>query len=230
MSNNNTYQFKVGDKVKILPRYDCATNYYPTYTDTMQKYVGQLATITNVYKLSCQIDLDDSSYYWPLNALQLVTSEIGETVDPHKLKNGDYIKITSHLLKDLSLIYIFKEVKNKSIYRHVSYNIESKTIDVNSKTWWLFENNTEITYATEEERKLLDNALIKEGYVWNEVTKQLDSIMNLIGTNLTNTCTTGINVYDMRIDTPDCTKEEKQTETELNLFPKKKHYQLNFNY
>ena len=29
---------------------------------------------------------------------------------------------------------------------------------------------------------------------------------------------------------PYCTKEEIQTKTELNLFPTKKHYQLNFNY
>lgn len=205
--DKNTPQFKVGDKVKILSRNGSKEDYYPQYVNGMQKYAGRLATITKVTKISCQIDLDDSSYYWPFNVLQLVTSEMDETVDLHELKNGDYIKITSHLLKDFSLIYIFKEVKNKSIYRHVSYDIESKTIDVNSKTWWLFENNTKITYATEEESKLLDEALLKEGYRWNNLTKQLYNI--------------GVANH---------TKEETQTETELNLFPKKKHYQLNFNY
>lgn len=237
--NRNTSQLKVGDKVKILPRNSSQEDYYPQYVDGMLKYVGQLATITQVMKTSCNIDLDDSSYYWPFNALQLVTSEIGETVDPHKLKNGDYIKITSHLLKDLSLIYIFKEIKNKSIYRHVSYNIESKTIDVNSKTWWLFENNTEITYATEEESKLLDEALLKEGYRWNSLTKQLDSIgiVDISTNGLTYQPADVSSFYnsiqkamDTITGTINWKKEEIQTETGLNLFPKKKHYQLNFNY
>ena len=39
-----------------------------------------------------------------------------------------------------------------------------------------------------------------------------------------------LGINNMPTGTPSGTKEEKQTETELNLFPKKKHYQLNFNY
>lgn len=65
--------------------------------------------------------------------------------------------------------------------------------------------------------------------------KQLDSIGLVdISTNdlrvqpieLSSLCTSCLTNYIQRVDTI----EEPQTETELNLFPKKKHYQLNFNY
>lgn len=241
--NKNTPPFKVGDKVKILPRNSPQEDYYPQYVDGMLKYVGQLATITQVMKTSCNIDLDDSSYYWPFNALQLVTSEIGETVDPHKLKNGDYIKLTSALCKNTSLIYIVKEVKDNVIYRHASYSLSDKNISVDSDRHWFVIKTTEITYATEEERKLLNNALLKEGFIWNDLTKQLESVGE-VNVSLTNTYSTGINVQPLDLSSIQAsiqnfydytkllnhTKEEPQTETELNLFPKKKHYQLNFNY
>lgn len=242
MPNKNTPQFKVGDIVKILPK-DDSTNYLPSYMYGMEQYAGQIATIINISGKSCQINLDRGIYYWPFNALQLVNSEMDKTVDPSELKNGDYIKITSSVA-DVSLIYLFKEVKNNRIYRHASYFPDNKNANVNPNNCWIANSTTKITYATEEEKKLLDNVLLEQGYKWNNLTKQLDSI-GLVNIGLTNTYPNGISAQpvdvssfrnsiqktnDMITGTLSCTKEETQTETELNLFPKKKHYQLNFNY
>lgn len=132
--------FKVGDIVKILPK-DDSTNYLPSYVNSMRRYAGQLATITNINEQSCQINLDRGVYYWPIKALQLVTSETVQT--------------------------------NVSLANTCPNTISAQTVNVSS----------------------LQNSIQRT----NDVT------------NL-----------------PKCTQEEPQTETELNLFPTKKHYQLNF--
>lgn len=165
-----------------------------------------------------------------------------QNVSPYNLKNGDYIKIIS-TKSDMSFIYLFKEMQRNRIWRHASYDLKHRISNVYPR-YWLFNDNTKITYATEEEKKLLDNALLEKGYIWNNLTKQLDSI-DSVNIDLTNTCSNGIiaqpvdvssfrdsieRVHDMFVDSLSCAKEEPQTETELNLFPEKKHYQLNFNY
>ena len=165
-----------------------------------------------------------------------------QNVSPYNLKNGDYIKLTSTKF-NIPSIYLFKEMQGNRLERHASYDLKHKTISVQPQHW-LFGDSTKITYATEEERKLLDNALLERGLKWNNLTKQLDSI-DSVNIDLTNTCSNGIiaqpvdvssfrdsieRVHDMFVDSLSCAKEEPQTETELNLFPKKKHYQLNFNY
>ena len=232
------YYPQVGDKVKILPRNGSQEDYYPQYIDGMLKYVGQLAIITQVMKTSCNIDLDDGMFHWPYEALQLVNSEMDKTINPNELKNGDYIKITN-TATDSSSIYIFREVKNNIIYRHADYSLINKSINVNPDICWLIGNATKITYATEEERKLLDKALLEQGFRWNSSTKQLESIgvVDLPTNDLTVQSVLCNSIYDsiQKVDsifegTPNCAKKEKQTKTELNLFPKKKHYQLNFNY
>lgn len=230
--------FKVGDKVKILPK-NVSQEYWPTYVDGMIEYAGQLATIIRIINPNhYKINLDNGSHIWSHEILQLVTSETDKLIDINELKNGDYIKLTSTLGKRLSLIYLFRKVKDNIIYRHASYSPSNNSIDIDPNKHWSFNNTTKITYATEEERKLLDNALIKEGYVWNEITKQLDSIISLTDTSLTSISFQPVDYSsfknciqcDMRTGTSDYIKEEKQTEAELNLFPKKKHYQLDFNY
>lgn len=230
--DKNTPQFKVGDKVKILPRDDSA-KYLPLYVDSMQKYTGQLATVTIVTSNGCRIDLDNSFWNWPFNALELITSETDETVDPDELKNGDYIKITNSLADKVTYIYIFKNMKDKKICRHVAYHLDSKAISFNPNIGWDFTKTTKINYATEEERKLLNKALLEQGFVWNDLTKQLDFI-GLIDLNVQpidfSTFKNSIQKANDITNLLSCTKEEPQTETELNLFPTKKHYQLNFNY
>lgn len=233
--------FKVGDKVKILPK-DDSTKYYPSYVNGMQKYTGQLATVTIVTSNNCRIDLDKGYWSWPFDALELITSETDETVNPCNIKNGDYIKITNILCED-TFIYLFREIKNNIIYRHASYFLNNNTLNVNPYNRWSNSRNTKITYATKEERKLLDKALLEQGLVWNDLTKQLDSI-GLINVSLVNTYPTGISAQPVDVSSfrnsiqrandvanvLSYTQEEPQTETKLNLFPTKKHYQLNFNY
>ena len=223
--------FKIGDKVKILPK-DDSTNYLPLYTYAMERYAGQLATIINISRQSCQINLDRGVYYWPFNALQLVTSEVDKTVNPSELKNGDYIKLTNTYTKT-SLIYLFKEVKDDVIYKHAAYSLSNKNISVDLDRHWFVSKTTKINYATEEERKLLNKALLEQGFVWNDLTKQLDFI-GLIDLNVQpidfSTFKNSIQKATDVTNLLSCTEKEPQTETELNLFPKKKHYQLNFNY
>lgn len=240
--NKNTPPFKVGDKVKILPRNGFQEDYYPKYVDGMLKYAGRLATITLVMETSYKIDLDDSKYYWPFEALQLVISEIDEPVDPHNLKNGDYIKIIN-TSTDIPFIYLFREVKNNIIYKHAAYSLMDKNIYVYPDNNWLVNSTTKITYATKEEKQLLDKALLEQGYIWNNSTKQLDSI-GVVDVSLANTYLNDFSVpsvdvssfqnFIQRINTVtnllSDTKEKSQTETELNMFPTKKHCQLNFNY
>lgn len=229
--------FKVGDIVKILPRNGSQEDYHPQYVDGMLKYVGQLATITQVGKISCNIDLNNS-YYWPFNALQLVTSEMDKTINSNELKNGDYIKIVDLYTKQFC-IYIFKEMIDNKIYRHAAYFSIFKNIDICSNKFYSINNYIKITYATEEEKKLFDNALLKKGYRWNSLTNQLEiiGVVDLPTNGLAVQSVLRNSIYgsiqkvdDMFTGTLSCTKEEKQTETELNLFPEKKHYQLNFNY
>ena len=238
--DKTTSQFKVGDIVKILPR-DASQKFSSNYTDGMQKYEGRLARITKVTMAGYHIDLDNGCYYWPFNALQLSTLETIKLVSPYELKNGDYIKITNYLFDGIPFVYVylFKETKNNIIYRHAAYNLYDKVIDLDPTTYWRVTNATKITYATEEERKLLDNALLERGYWWNSSTKQLDNIgtvdIGIDSSNITLVDTSSFRnsiqkINDMITGTISCTKEEPQTETELNLFPKKKHYQLNFNY
>ncbi len=218
--------FEVGDKVKIL--------HSPNYIDDMRKYEGRLATITKITIAGYHIDLDNGCYYWSYETLQLVTSEMNKTVDPCELKNGDYVKITNDLVNSISFIYLFKEMKDKKIYRHASYCLDDGTINLDPNTLWNITSMTKITYATEEEKKLLDKALLKQGYIWNKLTKHLENIglINLSAqpVDFSSFRNSIQKTSDVITGTLNCTKEEPQTETELNLFPKKKHYQLNFNY
>lgn len=165
-----------------------------------------------------------------------------QNVSPYNLKNGDYIKIISTKF-DIPFICLFKEMQSNRIWRHASYDLKYRTSDVYPR-YWLFNDNTKITYATEEERKLLDNVLLEQGLKWNNLTKQLDNI-GVVDTSINNLKVQPIDISplypsyvnnsiqrinDLLTDLPSFTKTETQIETELNLFPKKKHYQLNFNY
>lgn len=165
-----------------------------------------------------------------------------QNVSPYNLKNGDYIKIIS-TKSNISFIYLFKEMQSNRIWRHASYDLKCRISSVYPH-YCLFNDNTKITYATEEERKLLDNALLEQGFKWNNLTKQLESIgivdikpkdfnvSSIDSLHLDTSCIKSQiqRLNDMLMDSPNYRKRETQTETELNLFPKKKHYQLNFNY
>lgn len=135
---------------------------------------------------------------------------------PTELKDGDFIKIWNDWAR---FIYIFKKYENNNIYRYASFDLNYNDADTNSHIkWGEFKESTKITYATEEEKNLLNEALFKKGYIWNNSTKKLDTIQNLISSD---------NVkYNISLDFV----EDNMNKEELNLFPTKKHYQLNFNY
>lgn len=61
-------QFKVGDKVKVLPRNYPVDRYRSRYTDGMTKYIGQIATICERY---CNVEYptsyNDDGYIYKLD-------------------------------------------------------------------------------------------------------------------------------------------------------------------
>lgn len=64
--------FKVGDRVTVLPRVKNASLYSPWYSDAMTHYAGRLAVITEICcSGSYHLDVDESHYYWPKEALKL---------------------------------------------------------------------------------------------------------------------------------------------------------------
>ena len=230
-------EFKVGDKVKILDRVGAGGTYNPFYFDAMLQYAGTLTSVKEVVD-SHSLLLDNNPYYWDKRTLELVNED--EYLHPSELKDGDFIKIESSIC---SLIYIFKEYKNNIIYRYVSLNLGNKCLDINSSTHWIFRDSDKITYATEEEKKLLLRVLYKEDYIWNNTTKQLlkvgtatlssdIGIPEQTGLYYTDTAIKPTAIYNgIPIYSADAIANLKEeSKEELNLFPTKKHYQLNFNY
>ena len=66
----NTPKFKVGDKVRILPRKGDPEDYIGTYIDEMLQFVGKTATIRKVDLGS--IYLVENNWMWDSKALELV--------------------------------------------------------------------------------------------------------------------------------------------------------------
>lgn len=238
-------KFKIGDKVRILPRQGSSEDYRSAYVDEMLKYVGRTATIKwcNITDLIAGKWPDDGYVYmleefgfgwnWNSSMLELVEnsdSKEEEYIHPSKLKDGDFIRIRTGNYK--GLIYIFKEYKDNNIYRYVSLDLNDSELNTNSSVGWgTFTSNDKITYATEEERKLLLEALAKEGYYWDFGANTLTPIETITLAKsisvdtvqpITNPYKTPINLFN-----PNSKQEDFN---ELNLFPTKKHYQLNFNY
>ena len=243
-------KFKIGDKVRILPRQGSSEDYRSSYVDEMLDCVGKTAIIVscdlaNITTIKWPDDgyvyiLEGYSWSWNSSMLELVEnsdSKEEEYIHPSKLKDGDFIKIRYGNTKDF--IYIFKEYENDCVYRHVSLDLNDSMLNTNSSCWGKFTSNDKITYATEEEKKLLNEALLKGGYIWDNSTKELKSIQSATLMNL-DAITVGPVTNIGLIDYPITSKtkyyisldsvEEEINKEELNLFPTKKHYQLNFNY
>lgn len=222
-------EFKVGDKVEILDRIGDESSYHPRYTD--------IKKITGIDSLI----LDNNNYHWYKKAVKLVNEE--KYLHPSELKDGDFIKISGGRF-NFEYIYIFKEYKENNIYRYISVDLKSNTLNIDSYTYWNYSVGvTKITYATEEEKNLLNEALLKEGYIWDNTTKQLlkvgtATLSSDIGipeqTDLyyTDTAIKPTAIYNgIPIYSADAIANLKEkSKEELNLFPTKKHYQLNFNY
>ena len=67
----NTPKFKVGDKVRILPRKGDPEDYIGTYIDEMLHFVGKTATIGKIYPNS-SISLVNNRWTWDPKALELI--------------------------------------------------------------------------------------------------------------------------------------------------------------
>lgn len=70
-------KFKVGDRVRILPRKEKQEEQYPCYVDEMLDYIGEIVTIIEIQSgdiilLDAQY-LDDQDYRWHEDWLELVT-------------------------------------------------------------------------------------------------------------------------------------------------------------
>lgn len=230
-------KFKVGDTVKILDRVGDENNYSPIYANSMLKYAGTLTTIKNITGAGSLI-LDNNEFIWDQKTVKLVNED--KYIHPSELKDGDFIKISNNDIK--GLIYIFKEYKDGDVYRHACFDLEYSDLNiVPSGVWRYFKKESDkITYATEEEKNLLNKALLKEGYIWNNTAKQLQKvdtitindstgIIDISKEHCISDCVSRVNPVHI----PSHTKYGVFVDTdkeELNLFPTKKHYQLNFNY
>lgn len=240
----NIPKFKVGDKVRILPRKDSSGDYRFSYVNEMLDYVGKTATIINYtfLKDSAKKWPDDGYAYtlkglgwaWSSSMLKLVEdsdSKEEKYIHPSQLKDGDIIKIWNK--PNRSFIYIFKKYEDDCIYRYASVYLEDCSFNTNPKLHFGYSaESTKITYATEDEKKLLREILSANGYYWDDNNhllmtrpKEYDVITNPISPL--------INKYKTFVDStiykshPNSKQEDSD---ELNLFPTKKHYQLNFNY
>lgn len=97
--NPNISKFKVGDKVRILPR-ENNLHYFPTYLNYMLKYSGQTFNI-------CDIDSNNTirlsnGFWWDPKALELVDEEEElEAIDSSTSINMD--KPETHFEAELNL-------------------------------------------------------------------------------------------------------------------------------
>ena len=92
-------------------------------------------------------------------------------------KNGDVVYLESD--SGTSWISIYKSKNNKpyddSLWDYCSINIKNK--DLNQVPSWVPESSiSEIRLATEEEKKLLFDALEKEGLRWNAEERKMEQI------------------------------------------------------
>ena len=210
----NTPKFKVGDKVRILPR-NSDIFYTPMYTDGMTQYAGQIDTVSEIHDKTGSISLERiSDYYWNPKALELVNEkEESKAMNVNQAKDGDYLSITNN--NGNKYIVIFRNIKDKEVIRYATYDSDANALYFDAQKnygyWGNLSGISKVNYATEEEKQLLDSELREAGYSWNNSTKKLEAI-----------------------DSPNTLinrdKPETQFEAEVNLFPTKKHYQLNFNY
>lgn len=70
-------KFKVGDKVRILPRKDGQEKQFPNYVDDMLDYIGEVDTVVFVgardHILLNNTKSDDWDYQWHEDWLELAT-------------------------------------------------------------------------------------------------------------------------------------------------------------
>ena len=79
---------KVGDRVVVLPRVKNASLYSPWYSDAMTPYAGKLAVITEICRSgSYKLDIDESHYYWPKEALKLSDEVIYKEASKQEFKS-----------------------------------------------------------------------------------------------------------------------------------------------
>lgn len=103
MQKVKQHKFKIGDKVKILPRKEGQRDQYPTYTDTMIEDAGKQARIEGINEDNT-LGLDiDKNYEWHPDWLELIDDKI-KTAIAKKLKNLNNIQ-SCKMLKKLQKHY-----------------------------------------------------------------------------------------------------------------------------
>lgn len=113
-------KYKVGDKVKILPRKYGQKNQSPPYVDSMTKFVGKILTISTIiypnnYYLEC------NPYYWREDWLQ----KVGKSVKEKPIK---YVLFYDENYHDPMETFLeLKEVK-----KWIKDNLKNEDIDFDS--------------------------------------------------------------------------------------------------
>ena len=72
-------KFKVGDKVRVLPRLEGQSNTYPYYSDEMIEFAGKESVIREKFRGGEWFELDNSEYTWHEEWLELVDKPFTQT-------------------------------------------------------------------------------------------------------------------------------------------------------
>lgn len=110
--------------------------------------------------------------------------KFGDKNEQSKFKDGDYVSIMQN--NELLFIMIFKQRSGNTIYRYANYSNITKNLYLDEDGYTALSSSKIMRYATEEEQKILDDALAKEGLVWNPTYKELVHI----STTAMNSCET----------------------------------------
>ena len=86
-------------------------------------------------------------------------------------KDGDILYINYG--GSFKYIVIFKEIISNTVYVHIYYSYFSNSFNIDNK---LGGANTDIRFATEEEKQKLFKAIKDKGYKWNAETKTLEKL------------------------------------------------------
>ena len=110
-----------------------------------------------------------------ISAEDILNIKLDEELFP---KNGDILFIKE---KDSNepFVSIFKKIEDKSVYTHIDFNFKSGSfydLDL-SECYLCYVNDIDVLrLATKEEKELLFNALKEKGLIWNDETKEIETI------------------------------------------------------
>lgn len=110
-----------------------------------------------------------------ISAEDILNIKLDEELFP---KNGDILFIKEKYSNE-PFISIFNKIENKSVYTYIDLNIKTGSfydLDL-SECYLCYVSEIDVLrLATKEEKELLFNALKEKGLIWNDETKEIETI------------------------------------------------------